>query len=397
MKKRTRPKRDPSSLSAPPEDFSSLPVDDMIQFAAEAGHAEARSALGQRPLSLEGVATLLRAPAEALHHDDLFARARSVTLSTFGRSVHLFAPCFISSFCENRCRYCTLNLATPVSRRWLSPPRALDEIRVLAGHGLRRIVLVAAEAPLLATPDYIARTVLAGRPLVPEIDLNVGAAGEDEYRGWCAFGAGGIICFQETYSRDAYDEAHPAGPKRDYDFRLGALERAGRAGMKRMGLGIFLGLADPVRDLILLVAHARHLSRSFPSAQISLSLPRIARTYGASGGSRTVDDEELLRFVAVLRLALPSATIDVSTREPEWLRERLLHVGANAMSVDAAIHPEAWVECQHDGGESELRDVRGVSELKWDLEDLGCKVRWTAPVGRPRRMAKTLAPVLLPD
>jgi 2-iminoacetate synthase len=146
---------------------------------------------------------------------------------------------------------------------------------------------------------------------------------------------------------------------------------------------------------VYLILHIRHLAQRFPAVQISVSLPRIARTSHPTLARFVVDEEDLLRHVAILRLAVPFASIEISTREPAWLRERLIYVGANAMSVDASMRPEAWVECQHDGGDLQSGDVRNVSELLWDLEDLGCNVRWTAPVrwpgprlrARPRRTA----------
>ena len=50
--------------------------------------------------------------------------------------------------------------------------------------------------------------------------------------------------YQETYDRARYAETHLAGWKRDYDRRLASTERAAEAGVRRLGIGALLGLAD---------------------------------------------------------------------------------------------------------------------------------------------------------
>ena len=46
-----------------------------------------------------------------------------------------------------------------------------------------------------------------------------------------------VILYQETYDRKVYAQAHPAGPKANYHWRLTALERAIAAGFRRVGIG----------------------------------------------------------------------------------------------------------------------------------------------------------------
>ncbi len=64
-----------------------------------------------------------------------------------------------------------------------------------------------------------------------------------------AAGACGVTLYQETYQEPLYGRYHPLGTKVWFDWRLEAPERAAEAGMKRLGLGILLGLADPRLDL----------------------------------------------------------------------------------------------------------------------------------------------------
>ena len=330
-------------------------------------------ALKRIPLDPEGAAALLSVPRDAIL-DELLVRSHDVTESLFHRTVLVLAPCYLSSFCANLCTYCRYNFRESPERRWISPVKVGEEVAALAERGFRRVVLVAGELRTAASPKYIVDSVTEARRFVPEVDLAVGAASEPQYRAWNAAGAQGVTCYQETYDRAVYAAVHPGGPKSRFDRRLGALERAGRAGMTRLGLGILLGLADPRADLLALIAHARHLRRLFPDARLTVALPRLAPD-ALPGQGHIVEDEELLRLMGVLRLSLPDAGLIDFPREPEWMRGRLLTAGVTHMTSDAGPgHGRAFVECLHDNGTREARDHRRDLELIWDLEDLRYRI-----------------------
>jgi len=276
----------------------------------------------------------------------------------------------------NGCVYCRYNTEEPPARRWISPLEVGEEVGSLARRGVRRVVLVAGEDRSAASPEYIAQAAAQARRYVSEVDLAVGSASEAEYREWKLAGADGVFCYQETYDRAVYASVHPAGAKSRYDERIGALERAGRAGMSRLGLGVLLGLGPPAADLLALIEHARRLALLFPSARLTVALPRLNAAPGSPlpESAHPVTDEELLRLVAVARLALPRAGIIAFPREPEWLRGRLLSAGVTQMTSRGGVDPGAFVECLHDDGATGSRDGRTELELVWDLEDLGYHV-----------------------
>lgn len=357
-----------------PTELCGLRLPALLERAEGIGVEEARRSLSQTPLTLEGAAALLQAPAEPLI-DELVECACAATRRSFSGSVRLFAPCYLSSFCVNHCRYCGFNFTMPTPRRWLSPARALEEIRFLAKRGFRRLLLVAGESPAIVSPQYLEEIVIEARTLVPEVDLEVAPARDRDYERWSRAGAGGVVCYQETYDPPAYAYLHPRGPKMRYPYRLGTLERAARGGMDRLGLGVLLGLAEPKLDVLSLIAHALWLGRTFPDAKLSLSLPRLCPAVPSFRAGWHVEDEEMLRLFAVLRLAVPAAELVVTTREPEWLRMRLLRAGITRMSAESVTVPGAYVECGHDGGQFEVKDHRTADEVRWDIEDLGYEVR----------------------
>ena len=352
-------------------ELARLDLPAMIQRAA----ARAAAAPLEIPLSLEAAAGLL-VNRSAPPLGEILERARGLTDRSFGRSILIYAPCYLSSFCVNHCRYCGFNFTMAIPRRCLTPEEASQEIAIIAERGIRRLLLVAGDHPSRTTAGYIEQVIRGARDLVPEVDLEVAPGPTRFYRSWARAGAGGLVCYQETYDPDWYGWLHPRGPKRVYETRLGALERAGAAGMKRMGLGILLGLADPVRDLLALIAHARFLALLYPDASITMSLPRLQPAVPSFQPAYAIDDASLVRFYAVLRLAVPRAGLVVSTREAPQMRRRLLDAGVTQMSAGSVTVPGGYSHAEAEGGQFAVADRRSVEEVAADLGSLGYAVCW---------------------
>ena len=141
-------------------------------------------------------------------------------------------------------------------------------------------------------------------------------------------------------------------------------------------MGILLGIADPVRDLLALIAHARFLAGLSPDAHITVSLPRLRPAVPGFRPFAAVDDESLLRYYAVLRLALPGAGLVISTRERPEMRRRLLEAGVTQMSAGSVTVPGGYGMEANEGPQFDVADHRPVSEVVNDLEGLGYTIRW---------------------
>lgn len=370
----------PLPYRTPPPKFlaelARLPIHSILNAGAAADEARCRAAMEESPLSLEGAASLL-AGRSAPRLPEILERARSVTDRTFGRTILLYAPCYLSSYCVNHCRYCRFNFTMQFERRFLPTQDAEGEVKLLGLQGMRKILLVAGDFPSKVTPEYLEQVIEKARSIAGEIDLEVAPTITRIYRTWARSGAGGVTCYQETYDGAAYSLVHPRGPKSSYVFRLGTLERAGAGGMKRLGLGVLLGLAEPYSDILALIAHARFLGRFFPRARISVSLPRLCPAVPSYSGPYAIDLDTLLRFYAVLRMALPSADLVGSTRELPEVRKRLLEAGITQMSAGSVTVPGGYGERRTEGGQFDISDHRCVAEVVEALEGLGYLVRWT--------------------
>lgn len=190
--------------------------------------------------------------------------------------------------------------------------------------------------------------------------------------------------YQETYDPDAYDLLHPGGRKRSYPYRFESQERALAGGMAGVGFGALLGLADWRRDALAAVVHAARVAAGHPSAEISLSCPRLRPT-GVDPGldSGGVTEDVLFQILCAYRLCLPAASITVSTRETASFRDRCLGVVATKLSAGvstevgghAASAGDAAATCETGDAQFEIADTRTVAELREHLRARGYEVQ----------------------
>ena len=190
----------------------------------------------------------LLSPVASPYLEDMARLAREVTLRQFGRAVQLFTPLYLANYCTNQCVYCGFNTKNHIHRSMLTMDEVEAEGKAIAATGLRNILLLTGDAPKLTGPDYIAEAARRLRPYFPSIGIEVYSMTEDEYRMLVEAGVDSFTMFQETYNEGLYARLHPAGPKRDFRFRLNAPDRAAAAGMRCVNVGALLGLDQWRRD-----------------------------------------------------------------------------------------------------------------------------------------------------
>src|SRR5262249_9065896 len=161
----------------------------------------------------------------------------------FGRTMHMFAPLYLSNECVSECTYCGFQVFNrDIVRRTLSPDEVRAESRYLHGLGFRHVLLVAGEHPKHVAASYVRDCISACGEAMPDVSVEVQAWDADVYRGFVGAGCDGLVLYQEIYDPRVYPDHHLKGNKRFWSWRLGAPERAGEAGMRRIGLGTLLGL-----------------------------------------------------------------------------------------------------------------------------------------------------------
>lgn len=130
---------------------------------------------------------------------------------------------------------------------------------------------------------------------------------------------------------------HRWGDKRDIEARIDALDRALRSGMRTIGIGALLGLADPQYDILATYRHARYLLKNYWQFGVSISFPRIF---------------------------LPEIPLVLSTREPQRVRDGMAGLGITKMSGASKTTVGGYSDESEESIEKfSISDERGIPEF----------------------------------
>ncbi|HPF36116.1 MAG TPA: [FeFe] hydrogenase H-cluster radical SAM maturase HydG [Candidatus Krumholzibacteria bacterium] len=338
--------------------------------------AKARTLAGLAPAE----AALLCAADDPESRARIHAAAGEVKQAVYGRRLVLFTPLYVSNLCANDCAYCAFRAGNHgIVRRALDADEIRAETAALVDEGHRRILLVAGEAYPREGFDYVLNAIDAvysvtrEKGAVRRVNVNVAPLETEDFRRLRDRRIGTYQIFQETYDRSVYAHVHRRGRKRDFDWRLAAMDRAMTAGVDDVGVGVLFGLADWRFEVLALLQHARHLEAAFGVGPHTVSVPRLEPATGsdlASHPPHAVSDDDFKTLVAVLRLAVPWTGIIMSTRETARIRRETFALGVSQISAGSRTSPGGYTS-----GDAEpqfsLGDHRPLDEVVRDVASLG--------------------------
>ncbi len=313
---------------------------------------------------------------------ELFNVARDVKEEIYGRRLVFFTPLYVSNLCRNDCAYCAFRSSNKgIVRRALTMEELAAETASLVDEGHKRVLLVASEAYPREGFDYILKaidtvySVKRGNGEIRRVNVNVAPLEEADFRRLKGHNIGTYQIFQETYHRQAYGQVHLRGRKTDFDWRLGAMDRAFAAGIDDVGIGVLFGLADWRYELLAMQQHIRHLENRFGVGPHTLSVPRLEPADGAdlaSNPPNPVSDLAFRKIVAILRLMVPYTGIIMSTRETADIRRETFALGVSQISAGSRTNPGGYsAENQNAAAQFSLGDVRSLDEVVADVARLG--------------------------
>lgn len=336
-------------------------------------------------LTLQESASLLNiTDAELLA--EMYHTAKEVKEKIYGNRLVLFAPLYITNLCVNNCMYCAFRRDNKeLVRKTLSLDEVRQETEFLVGQGHKRVLLVCGEHPKKASMDFIGESIKTIYDVrvkggnIRRVNVNTAPLSIEDFKTLKSFGIGTYQCFQETYHYDTYMQMHPDGPKRDYAWRLYAMDRALQAGIDDVGIGALFGLTDWRFETLALLSHAFNLDERFGVGPHTMSVPRLEPAFNAPAAIKppfAVDDASFKKLIAVIRLAVPYTGIILSTRERAELRRDLFTVGVSQISAGSRTSPGAYKESQESLGEHEMEqfqlgDHRTLDEVVKDVCELG--------------------------
>ena len=318
------------------------------------------------PFPAQGPETfaLLSSPAAAQFLEPMAQKAASLTAQRHGRVIRFYAPLYVSNECTNTCTYCGFTMENKIRRKSLNDKECAEEAFFLKARGFRHVLLVSGEHQKIVTPEYIGAMVDSCRPHFPSVSIEVAPFKQEAYEMLVAKGVDGLTLYQETYDKKTYAEVHLRGKKKDYDWRLEAPARGARAKMRRINMGVLLGLAPDYRfDSVMCAIHLDYMMRNYWRVQYSVSMPRLCSSETDYQPAVDVSDKEITQLMLAWRLAFPDAGVNISTREPEYLRDGLIGLGVTHMSAESSTEPGGYCNPNTALKQFNITDERKVDEI----------------------------------
>lgn len=291
--------------------------------------------LDKNRLTMQETAVLVNSMGTDLE-EEIKQGARELKEKVYGNRIVLFAPLYVGNRCTNNCQYCGFRVSNrDAVRKTLSDEEIVREVEALEDNGQKRLILVYGEHPDYS-PEYIAHTVRLvysikkGHGEIRRVNINAAPLTIEGFRTVGEAGIGTYQIFQETYHPKAYTWYHPSGKKKDYEWRITALDRAQEAGIDDVGIGALFGLYDWRFEVLGLVRHTNHLEACYNVGPHTISFPRIKDALSLNiDATYQTSDEDFRKLVPILRLAVPYTGMILTAREAPEVRREVLQYGVS--------------------------------------------------------------------
>ena len=339
----------------------------------------ARSVAKNR-LTLAETAVLINADDPALI-EEIKEGARTLKEKVYGNRIVLFAPLYIGNKCTNNCTYCGFRATNKeAKRKTLADQEIIKEVEALEDNGQKRLILVYGEHPQYDA-EYIAHTtrlvysVKKGAGEIRRVNINAAPLDIEGFRTVKEAGIGTYQVFQETYHPEAYSWYHLGGKKSDYNYRLTSLDRAQEAGVDDVGIGALFGLYDWRFEVMALVRHTNHFEACYGVGPHTISFPRIQEASMLKmDGKYMVSDEEFVRLIAILRLAVPYTGLILTARETARVRKEVMRFGVSQIDGGTKLELGSYSETQNqeqdlNKEQFKVNDDRSLNEIMDELLD----------------------------
>lgn len=302
--------------------------------------------------------------------EELAQKAEQETRKRFGKTIELYTPLYISNRCSSECTYCNYSAKNKKTvRTELSLDQADQEMVMIKSMGLDDILLLTGEIEDTDRIEFLKPYVQMAQQKFTKVGVEIFPCTLEEYQKLRDLGVSYVTIYQETYSRATYQKVHRGGQKKDYDYRYNTPERVFSSGIKGIGMGILLGLSEPVADVMALAEHVMELRKKFWDREYSISFPRIRDRYV----EHSVSDRFLAKIIFLFRLLFPDATLVLSTREDAAFRSAMAGLGINKMSAGSKTTVGGYFASQNISHTDQfaVEDSRNVEQVVQDLRRHG--------------------------
>jgi 2-iminoacetate synthase len=334
--------------------------------------------LGKNRLTMEETAVLINSVGTELS-EEIQDGARELKEKVYGNRIVLFAPLYVGNKCTNNCQYCGFRMSNlEAIRKTLSNDEIIKEVEALEDNGQKRLILVYGEHTDYSA-DYIAHTVRTvygvkkGKGEIRRVNINAAPLDIEGFRKVGEAGIGTYQIFQETYHPEAYKLYHLGGKKKDYIWRLTALDRAQEAGIDDVGIGALFGLYDWRFEVLGLLRHTNHLEACYNVGPHTISFPRIKDALSLNiNATWQTNDDEFKKLVSILRLAVPYTGLILTARESPDVRREVMQYGVSQIDGGTKLELGSYSDSKNEEQnlnreQFKINDARSLAEVVDEL------------------------------
>ncbi len=351
--------------------------DDLSRKISQKSSQDVELALNKERIDFEDFLSLI-SPAALPYLEIMARKSRMLTRQRFGNTIQMYIPLYLTNACTNHCVYCGFNHENKINRIILNEEEIEKEAQAIKELGdFHHILLVTGESPRHAGVDYLKRAIRIMKKYFSNISIEVQPLERSEYEELIKEGLYSVYVYQETYNKERYPIYHPAGKKRDFNYRLDTFDRLGEAEIHKMGLGVLIGLEDWRTDLSLMAIHLKYLQKKYWRTRYSVSFPRI-RPHEGDGFKPNVimQDKELAQAIFAFRLYDRDVEIALSTREEPRMRDNLCSLGVTSMSAGSKTEPGGYYTYPTALEQWVMADDRSPSEVEESIKKQGYEAVW---------------------
>ncbi len=355
--------------------------DATLEFIENASDSDVNAVLTKarrnvKPLTPDDFAILL-SKAASKRIEEMALLSRHFTRERFGKTISMYIPMYVSNACTNKCVYCGFNHDNPFLRTTLTMDQVEAECKAIKELGpFENLLIVSGEYPSLTGVEYLEKVLKVCRPYFHNLTIEVQPMRSADYERLTHSGLNGVVCFQETYHRDAYKKYHPRGMKSHFDWRLNGFDRMGEAGVHKIGMGALLGLEDWRGDAVMLARHLRYLQKHYWRSRFSVNFPRLCPSESGFQPTSIISDKDLAQLTFAFRIFDHDVDISYSTRETPYFRDNIMSLGVTSMSAGSQTEPGGYHSTPEALEQFETTDSRSPEEVSEAIRKNGLDPVW---------------------
>ncbi len=336
----------------------------------------AKAQRNRKALTPEEFAILI-SPAASSRINEMAILSNHFTSERFGKTISLYIPMYVGNACTNKCVYCGFNHDNPFERTILTQSQIEQECKAIKRLGpFENLLIVSGEYPSLCGVEYLEKTLHTCRPYFHNLTIEVQPMRAADYERLTHSGLNGVVCFQETYHREAYKRYHPKGMKSHFEWRLNGYDRMGEAGVHKIGMGALLGLEDWRGDVVMMAIHLRYLQKKYWRSRYSVNFPRMRPSESGFQPVSIINDKELAQLTFAFRIFDHDVDISYSTREAPEYRDNMIPLGVTSMSAGSKTDPGGYASAPDSLEQFEVSDERRPIDVEAAIRAHGYDPVW---------------------